>query len=327
MKYKPLYLFLAIALSMAGCIGTDEVQDTISSIDILPPENATVVNDGNFAKVVGQEASLQVEAKSDLGGTFIAEPSNITWNSDNPAVASVSEEGVVSAIGVGTANITATFTSDDGIVLSDEISVSVAGNENAIVLIEVSSDNGLTVIAPGEELQLNGVALNASGIQVPSGSELLEWTSSDENVATVDQEGLVTGVSNGEVTITVSGSEANGSIDLVVGESSTLTRTASFQGLSGYSTSGDATLETNSDGALTLRFAENFKAQNGPGLYVYLSNSPSQITGAIELDKLARTEGAQTYIVPANVGLTDFNHIVLYCKPFGVGFGTAPLSD
>ena len=95
----------------------------------------------------------------------------------------------------------------------------------------------------------------------------------------------------------------------------------------GYEFSGDAVLATNSNGSLTLQLANNFKAENGPGLNVYLSNSSNGITGAVELGELKSIEGSQEYDVPSNVALNSYDHIVIYCKPFGVAFGTAKLSN
>ncbi len=326
MKQKSSLLIGAIVFLLGSCIETDEVEDTISSISIVPPENVTIVNEGNFAKVLGQEALLQVEAKSDLGGTFIAAAQNLTWSSSDPSIVSVSAEGMVIAVGIGTATISVTFSAENTTPISDDVEISVAGDEDAIALIEITSPDNLLIISPSDEILLSGRSLTATGVEVSISTNLV-WSSSDVTVATVTQEGLVTAIADGEVRITAVMDEVSGFIDLIVGTATALTRTANFEGLSGYSASGDAVLEMDSIGSITLRFANNFMVQNGPGLFVYLSNSSNQITGAVELGALKEASGAQNYFVPGEVGLNDFDHIVIYCKPFGVGFGTAPLSD
>jgi len=53
----------------------------------------------------------------------------------------------------------------------------------------------------GETVQLNAAALNEMGIPVPGTS--FSWSSSDENISTVSESGLVTAVGMGSVTITV----------------------------------------------------------------------------------------------------------------------------
>lgn len=330
MKDLMLVSAMLLLFTLNGCIGTDEVEDTINSITIVPPEDVTIVNDGNFAKLLGDETLLEVRASSDLGGEFIVSSEDIVWSTDNSAVATVDESGMVRAVGLGNTTLLAVFEPANSASVTDQISISVAGDAEAIALLDISSQDNLLVINPEDQLQLNGVPLNAGGVEVPS-TETLEWVSSDTAIAIVDQTGLVTARSGGEVRITATLDEISGFIDLIVdsgeGENSTLSRTAEFMGLAGYRTSGDAVLLTNDDGSLTLRLEENFSAQNGPGLYMYLSNAASSITGGVELGELQSTSGEQEYEVPGNVTLDQFNHIVLYCKPFGVGFGTAPLSE
>ena len=63
---------------------------------------------------------------------------------------------------------------------------------------EIRLDRTTATIAPGETLQLNATVLPAEA----SGA-ILSWTSSDENIATVSENGLVTAVSEGTATITV----------------------------------------------------------------------------------------------------------------------------
>ncbi len=327
MKQNNLLLQVWITLVLAGCVGADEVQDTISSINILPPENVTLVNDGNFAKVLGQEALLLVEAKSDLGGSFIATPENLTWASSDEAVATISEEGMVSAVGVGNATISVIFMSDFSAAVTDAIEVSVAGDPNDVVLVEITTPDNLLVITPGDELELTGRLLNAEGAEVSVDVINLIWSSSNSEVATITQKGVVTAIADGEVRITVISGNASGFIDLMVASATSLIRTAEFKGLSGYEVSGDAVLEVGSNGKITLKISSNFMSQNGPGLYVYLSDNGGSITGGVELGKLKSIAGSQEYDVPFNVTLNRYDHIVLYCKPFGVGFGTAKLSD
>lgn len=327
MKQKNLLFISGILLMLGSCIGTDEVEDTISSISIVPPSNVTLVNEGNFAKVLGQEVLLIVEAKSDLGGTFIASPDNLTWSSSDESIATVSNEGMVTAVGVGSATLSVTFISEVSVPVTESIEVSVAANADDVVLIEITTPDNLLVIMPGDELALSGRSLNAAGTEVSGSSLQLEWSSSNNDVATVTQEGSVTAVADGEVRIIASSDDATGFIDLTVADVSSLTRTAEFRGLSGYDASGDVVLEVGNNGKITLKMSSNFMAQNGPGLYVYLSNDGGNISGGVELDKLKSTSGSQEYDVPINVTLKQYDHIVLYCKPFGVGFGTAKLSN
>lgn len=78
--------------------------------------------------------------------------------------------------------------------------------------VTVSSEGGVTTLKNGRTLQLSAVVLPNTAD--PS----VTWSSSDDNIATVDTDGLVTGVNPGNVTITATSSTAgiSGSIDLTV---------------------------------------------------------------------------------------------------------------
>ena len=70
---------------------------------------------------------------------------------------------------------------------------------------------------------------------------------------------------------------------------------------------------------------ENFQATNGPDLYVYLStdNTASEF---INLGKLKANKGNQNYEIPDKTDLTKYNKVLIWCKAFGVLFGSAELS-
>ena len=311
----PRILFL---LLLSACAGTDLVEDTLASLEIVPPGDVTIVN-GNFAKLVGETASLGLIATSDLGGSF--EFDEAVWSSSDMNVISVSENGRIEALSTGNAFVTAEAMG----ISSEPILIAVIDDAEAVAIIEVSAEDNNAILEAGSTLQLASRALNVTGSEVTSVE--VTWASDNEQVATVDQNGLVTGVSDGMVRISVSSGTAQGFLDLTIGSSEALTRSGEIQGLNGYRASGSVALTTNTDGSLQLEFSDNFSIQNGPGLYVYLSNSSNGVAGGIELGDLRSTSGADTYEIPAGVAINDFDFVILYCKPFGVGFGTAALSN
>ncbi len=92
--------------------------------------------------------------------------------------------------------------------------------------------------------------------------------------------------------------------------------------------SGLAKLFSTEDGGL-LRF-ENLDVLNGPDLRVLLSpNANVQSSGDlgeyIELDKLKGNKGNQNYVIGADVDLSQYSSVVIYCKPFHVVFNSAEL--
>ena len=91
---------------------------------------------------------------------------------------------------------------------------------------------------------------------------------------------------------------------------------------------GSATIYQLPDGARVLRF-EDFRSKNGPDLHVYLSTEAPTSTfaglgaGEIHLGALKGNVGDQNYEVPADIDLSQYRSVVIYCVPFRVVFSTA----
>ena len=119
-----------------------------------------------------------------------ANDQDVTWSSSNESVATVSSDGLITAVGKGTAKITVT-TEDGSFTATCTVTVNIA-------VTSVSLDNTDIYIIVGNTEQLTATVLpdNASDKSVT-------WSSSDETVATVSSAGLVTAVAEGIATITV----------------------------------------------------------------------------------------------------------------------------
>ncbi len=98
--------------------------------------------------------------------------------------------------------------------------------------------------------------------------------------------------------------------------------TGTFAGASRYTINGTADVLGNGTDQRFLRF-ENFESSNGPDLNVYLRNPD---TGEfIDLGDLKGNIGSQNYEIGADVDLTEFSVVEIWCVRFGVGFGGAEL--
>ncbi|MDH3610850.1 MAG: DM13 domain-containing protein [Nitrosopumilus sp.] len=86
---------------------------------------------------------------------------------------------------------------------------------------------------------------------------------------------------------------------------------------------GDAFTVPIEDGSNVLRL-ENFKATNGPDLFVYLSTD-KDASEFVNLGELKASSGNQNYEIPDEVDLTQYNNVLIWCKAFGVLFGSAEL--
>lgn len=106
-----------------------------------------------------------------------------TWSSSNPAKATVSAAGVVTA-GSTPGSSTITYTAPNGCI--DTRLINVGGYP--------------VITGPTNVCETSSIALTAS---VPIGTGAVTWTSSDISKATVNAVGVVTGISVGSITITV----------------------------------------------------------------------------------------------------------------------------
>lgn len=177
------------------------------TVTAIGPGTTTVkatTNDGSFTsncvvsvKSPAQHVSLDKTSLKLLEGesgklTATVYPLNstqktLTWVSDHPDVASVDNEGNVTARKAGTATITVKVAENVIAVCK----VTVISRVTGISLSETTVE-----LKPGETHQLTATVLpqNASNAEVT-------WYSDKESVATVSQLGLVTGVGPGETTV------------------------------------------------------------------------------------------------------------------------------
>ena len=115
----------------------------------------------------------------------------LTWSTSDSKVATVDETGKVTAVETGSATITAKA--------GDKTATcAVTVTAKVIEVTEITLDKTEVEIIEGETVQLTATVKPDDATD-----KSIEWTSSDESVATVDNSGKVTAVSEGKVTITV----------------------------------------------------------------------------------------------------------------------------
>jgi hypothetical protein len=85
-------------------------------------------------------------------------------------------------------------------------------------------------------------------------------------------------------------------------------------------------------GKRVLRLTD-FATSNGPDVRVYLVAAPDASdnetvtkAGFVELGKLKGNQGDQNYDVPADLDLTKYRAVTIWCRRFSVNFATAPLT-
>ncbi len=149
--------------------------------------------------------------------------STITFTSSKPSVAYAHPELAIIGLNIGEATVTLSFETKDGVEISCSAKVKVVEptpvepepeepvEEPDVSSVDIALENSLITVH--DVLQLTAQVVAKEGVEV-----VVEWSSSDENVATVDQTGKVTAVASGEAVITASVGELSDSCVLVVKE-------------------------------------------------------------------------------------------------------------
>ena len=135
-----------------------------------------------------------------------ASKNGVTYVSDNPNVVSVDSEGVAQAVGLGTANITATC---GGVSCTYTITPQP---DASMIATEMDITLASSTIAVGETTSLSLAVLPTTAANYIS----VSLSSSDPGVATVNNFGKVTGVAPGKATITATAGDVTCSATVTV---------------------------------------------------------------------------------------------------------------
>ena len=99
-----------------------------------------------------------------------------------------------------------------------------------------------------------------------------------------------------------------------------------------HETAGTATIHEYADGRRVLRLT-GFHTSNGPDVQVLLvaaadakDNATVTNSGFVRVAGLKGNIGDQNYDLPAGVDLSKYRAVTIWCRRFGVNFGTAPLT-
>lgn len=298
--------------------GQTSIRATLNSITaaaLITVTSPTVlerleISPGNTSIAAGNTATFTLTYYNNQGMQAPVPP-GVAWSSMNNTVATVNQQGVATGVTGGQTNIQAAVNS-----LTATASLTVtANNQLATVTLTPS-----TIL----ELNLNQVfAVTATGRNINGdiiNGLVFTWASSDNSLAAVDNTGMVRGVNYGTANVTATAASIT-SPPLMV----QVIRSGSFNG--GSNSAGQAKLKIE-NGVLKLQTSANFSVSSGPpDLRIYLSNSTSSISNAVEVATLNQRSGAQTWNVPATnaggqpVTITSYPFVLVWCRQFGGNYG------
>ncbi len=185
---------------------TSTLETLSDNIDITVfstvPVTGVSIDQDDFTILDGEQEQLTWVIQPDSAGV-----KDVSWKSSDDEIATVTDDGLVSAVGVGTADIIVT-TLDGG--FKDTVTITVDPIEVTGISLDKTTATGYT--------NSQGGAIMLDPIIEPgdASDQTVEWTSSDEDIATVSSIGLVTFLSNGEVTITATTVDGGFSAECVI---------------------------------------------------------------------------------------------------------------
>ena len=151
------------------------------------PVESIAIDKETLELVEGDSATLTATVSPDN-----ASDKTYAWTSSNPDVATVAEDGTVTAIAPGNTTITAT-SNDGGKTASCEVSVA-----KRVIPVESVTLSGETSVTAGDTVTFT-YTITPSDATVQD----VKWSSSDESVIKVDADGTAVVLKNGVATITV----------------------------------------------------------------------------------------------------------------------------
>lgn len=213
----PHSIRLMVALLLAGLVAA--CSSTPADLGVSVATELVVEPTDSFALGVGQ--SLQLRAIPITSEGEVVAGYAVSWTSSDSGVADVTDEGLVSGMAQGLATIE---------VLAERQSLDANGGDVAVglskeVFVSVEAPVASVEVEPSEaEIRVGGVVQLLAVLRDGGGNPLVEryvsWSSSDENIATVDDQGLVTGVAEGTASIQAMSEGISGTSTVTVTSSS-----------------------------------------------------------------------------------------------------------
>ena len=187
------------ALALGACSDNNNNSRILAPTLDIP---IIVVTPGSTTLRTGATQQLSAEVRDGSTQTPIS-GATVTWSSADSLVARVSESGLVTVVGPGTAGITAKYKN----------SVGVAAITALGPVVNVSLSAAQTTLAIGQTTQLTASPLDGTGVPQPRD---VVYSSSAPTIVSVSSTGLVTAVGAGTATITATSESKTGSVTITV---------------------------------------------------------------------------------------------------------------
>lgn len=312
MRIAKLPNFFVLFL-LPACIGVDYIDDPVIGAKI------EITSGLQIPLMPSQTTQIEAVYYDEYGIEKVVE---MDWTTSKPSVATVDQNGLVTAVNGGQTVIQASYNG----ILSSTVNINVVLGPDDVAVVTLTLTQTNLEIGQSVDLSDHIKVTNINGDELFG--KTAEWFSENESILSVDETGVVTAIGNGIAGIhaKVEGVKSN-SVNFVVG----MSRVADFESAGGYTAIGTATLRLQGED-LILEFSDNFQTSFALGTFVYLANStngPTVRSNGFEVAQIT-TNGSKTFNISDlddNIGLFDYRYVIILCKPAQVTFGYADLNN
>lgn len=191
----------------ATITASSEGKSGTAAVTVIAAPVATVtVAPSSATLTVGQTVELVAQTLDAAGGVLAGRA--VTWTTSNAGVATVAPNGTVTAVGPGSATITATSEGKSGTA-----AVTVTAAPPAAVASVAVSPTSASLTVGGTQ-QVTATPRDAQGNALAG--RAVAWASANTAVATVTQAGLITAVAPGNTTVTATSEGKVGTVTVTV---------------------------------------------------------------------------------------------------------------
>jgi len=200
-------LITAVGPGSTTVTATSEGKVGTVTVTVTAPAVGSVAVAPLTASLIVAATTTLVATVRDVSGAVMSN-AQVSWSSDKPGTASVTQGGVVTGLVPGTAKITATAGGKNGTATIDVTLAPVATVAVAPSQLNLRDRNGQRTG------QLTATLRDAQG-NILTGREV-KWSSANTSVAKVDGDGTVTAQDPGTATITATSEGKSGTASVVV---------------------------------------------------------------------------------------------------------------
>ena len=184
------------ALTAAAC---EKSNNPPTPVEPTSPAQVSAIKGAPTSLTLRQDSVYQLSLDvTNASGQAIPIP-DITYSSSDKTVATVDESGAITAVGAGTATITATYSA---YYLANPLSVTVPVTVTSRPIASFAVQPTDTTIYSDQTFTISTLALGTGGAADTISARPVSFASSDTTIATVGDDGTVTPVATGSVTIT-----------------------------------------------------------------------------------------------------------------------------